>query len=316
MYLILIANIVIICQAKHPWQSKLEKCTYLRTVWYYVPVSRITINRKSIQMKVLVVGGGNMGLTYVRSFLKSHLVPMEHLTILEKSAKKAEEISKLNIGTVTITPGSYVSEADLVILAVKPQDISKVYEGLRQYIDPEQLILSIMAGISVASISEGLGTTKVVRAMPNMPAQVGMGMTVFYSADSVTRIELIMIQNLLSSTGKAVYADSEAAIDSATALSGSGPAYVFYFMQSMIDSAKEMGYSQAQAELLTYQTFKGAVELYNKHDLSCQEWIEKVSSRGGTTEAAFHIFDSEQIAKRYQKAIEAARLRAVELSKA
>lgn len=255
-----------------------------------------------------------MGLTYVRSFLKSHLVPADHLTILEKSTKKADEIRKLNIGTVTVTPGSYVTEADLVILAVKPQDISKVYEDLRQYIEPEQLILSIMAGVPVESIAAGLGTDKIVRAMPNLPAQVGMGMTVFYSAESVTRIELIMIQNLLSSTGKAVYGDSEAIIDSATALSGSGPAYIFHFMQSMIDSAKAMGFNQAQAELLTYQTFRGAVELYNKYDLSCQEWIQRVSSRGGTTEAAFEVFGSEDISARFQKAMAAARARAVELS--
>jgi pyrroline-5-carboxylate reductase len=166
----------------------------------------------------------------------------------------------------------------------------------------------------MATISNALGTAKIIRAMPNLPAQIGTGMTVFTSSEEVTRIELVMVQNLLNSTGKAIYVENEDAIDAATAISGSGPAYVFYFMQSLIESAKDMGFSQAQAELLTYQTFKGAVDLFNKYDFTCEEWIAKVSSRGGTTEAAFNKFNENHLKKDFQSGVNMALTRAKELS--
>ena len=150
--------------------------------------------------------------------------------------------------------------------------------------------------------------------MPNLPAQIGSGMTVYTSSEEVTRIELVMVQNLLNSTGKAIYVNDEDAIDAATAISGSGPAYVFYFMQSLIDSAKDMGFTQAQSELLTYQTFKGAVDLFNKYDFTCEEWIAKVSSKGGTTEAAFIKFSENELKAGFQKGVNQALVRAKELS--
>lgn len=265
-------------------------------------------------MKILVIGGGNMGLTYAKSFLRSHIVTSENMIILEKSPKKAEELRKLNIGTVYGKPGAYIKDADILILAVKPQDVKMVFENFKPYVNDQQLVMSIMAGVTMETISQGLGCKKIIRAMPNLPAQVGMGMTVFHGSPDVTRIELVMVQNLLSSTGKTVYVDNQDDIDSATAISGSGPAYVFYFMQSLIDSAKGMGYAQSQAELLTYQTFRGALELYNKYDFSCQEWIEKVSSRGGTTEAAFNVFKSDELSKLFMKGVHAAKERAKVLS--
>ncbi len=265
-------------------------------------------------MKILVIGGGNMGLTYAKSFLRSHIVTSDNMIILEKSVKKAEELRKLELGTVYGEPGAYIMDADIIILAVKPQDVQQLFGVIRQYIDHQQVIMSIMAGVTISTIVDGLQCKKVIRAMPNLPAQVGMGMTVFYSSAEVTRIELVMVQNLLSTTGKTIYIDNEEAIDSATAISGSGPAYVFYFMQTLIQSAKKMGFSQAEAELLTYQTFRGAIELYKTHDFSCEEWIAKVSSRGGTTEAAFDTFRSENLADQFQKGVRAAKKRALELS--
>lgn len=265
-------------------------------------------------MKILIIGGGNMGLTFAKSFLKTHIVTTENMLILEKSLKKAEELKKLNIGTVHGEPGDYIKTADLIILAVKPQDTTALFSIINPYIDSQQVILSIMAGVQIDTISGQLGTDKVIRAMPNLPAQIGVGMTVFTSSEAVTRIELVTVQNLLNSTGKSIYKESEDMIDAATAISGSGPAYIFYFMQSMIDAAKKMGYSQAEAELLTYQTFRGAIDLYNKFDFSCEEWISKVSSRGGTTEAAFTKLNEQGISNKFQVAINQALTRAKELS--
>jgi len=265
-------------------------------------------------MKILIVGGGNMGLTFAKSFINSKIVDHRNMLILEKSLKKAEELKKLELGTVFGEPDDYIEDSDLIILAVKPQDIQLLFKTVKPFISQQQVVLSIMAGVKMETIQEGLGLKKVVRVMPNLPSQIGSGMSVFSSSEEVTRIELAMVQNLLSASGKTVYTDDETMIDAATAISGSGPAYVFYFMQGMIESAKGLGFSQSEAELLSYQTFKGAIELFNKHDYTCDEWIDKVTSKGGTTAAAFESFKSQRVKEGYQEGIESAFRRAQELS--
>ena len=264
-------------------------------------------------MKILIIGGGNMGLTYAKSFVRSHLFNQEELMILEKSSDKIRELSEENLGTLYRTPEKCLPMADLVILAVKPQDAPTLFESLKNDVDDQQVYMSIMAGMKIETICRDLGVKKVIRAMPNLPAQIGMGMTVFTSTDVVTRIELAMVQNLLGTTGKTMYVGDESLLDAATAISGSGPAYVFYCMQSIIDAAKKMGFSAPESELLTWQTFRGAVELFHKNDLTCQEWIKKVASRGGTTEAALDSFESNQVNLHLEEGTNAALKRAKEL---
>ena len=265
-------------------------------------------------MKILVIGGGNMGLTYAQSFLNSHIVTHKQMLILEKSMSKAEGLKKLNIGTVYGEPGDYVEKADLIILAVKPQDIDDLFGKIKGYINEQQVVISIMAGVEMSTISEAIGTRKIIRAMPNLPAQIGVGMTVFTSSNEVTRIELVTVQNLLNATGKTIYVEDEKMINAATAISGSGPAYIFYYMQSLIESAIDMGFNQSEAELLSYQTFKGAVESFKKFDLTCEEWIQKVASKGGTTEAALNSFNGNEVNQNLKEGYKAALNRAKELS--
>ncbi|MEL6123812.1 MAG: pyrroline-5-carboxylate reductase dimerization domain-containing protein, partial [Bacteroidota bacterium] len=240
-------------------------------------------------MKILIIGGGNMGQTYARGFLKSHIVQASQLIILEKSPEKAEQLKSLEIGRVVGTPGTYIKEVDLIVLAVKPQDTDRLFSSIKAYIDPQQLILSIMAGVKLDMIREGLGATKIIRAMPNLPAQIGIGMTVYTSSEEVTRIELVTVQNLLSASGKTIYVEREPMINAATAISGSGPAYVFYFMKSLIESAKDMGFTQSEAELLTYQTFRGAVDLFNKYAFLMESLDSRLSS-ATTTGDLFNPF--------------------------
>ncbi|HKK79312.1 MAG TPA: pyrroline-5-carboxylate reductase [Phaeodactylibacter sp.] len=267
-------------------------------------------------MKILIIGGGNMGMTYAQSFLRSHITSKEDMMILEKSPQKAEELTKRDIGTVYGRPEDCIRQSDLVILAVKPQDATALFDTLSPLIDPQQVFLSIMAGVKLQTIAKGLGAEKVIRAMPNLPAQIGMGMTAFTSSESVTRIELVMVQNLLNTTGKTVYVEKEEAIDAATAISGSGPAYVWFFMKSMMDAARGMGFNQSEAELLVSQTFRGAIELFNKTDFTCEEWIVKVCSKGGTTEAALASYEQNLVRDDIMAGAQAALLRATELGKA
>lgn len=256
-----------------------------------------------------------MGLTYAQSFLRSHITSKENMMILEKSPEKAVELAKKDIGTVYGNAEDCIQGADLVIFAVKPQDSSGLFEYIRPLISDQQVFLSIMAGVKIETISKALNAKKIIRAMPNLPAQIGMGMTAYTSSDEVTRIELVMVQNLLNTTGKAVYVENENFIDAATAISGSGPAYVWFFMDAMMEAARGMGFSESESELLVSQTFRGAVELYSKTNFSCEEWIRRVSSRGGTTEAAMKTYRSNAVHEDIIAGAQAALDRAIELGK-
>lgn len=266
-------------------------------------------------MKILIIGGGNMGKTYARSLLRAHLVDQQNLMILEREGEKAAALKQEKLGTVYTDAAACLQAADLIILAVKPQDSAKLFTSLRPATDPQQVYLSIMAGVRIASIQQGLGVEKVIRAMPNLPAQIGLGMTSYTASEAVTRIELVLVQNLLNTTGKAIYVDDEYSIDATTAISGSGPAYVLYFMGALIEAATEMGFNESQAELLVAQTFRGAVELQMKNDLTCRQWIDRVSSKGGTTEAAMNTFRTTSVFEDIKSGARAALERAIELGK-
>lgn len=256
-----------------------------------------------------------MGLTYAQAFLRSHITTKQGLMILEKSAEKWPELESLEIGTVCKRPEDCLADADLVILAVKPQDSGALFEKIRPMVDPQQVFLSIMAGVKISSIASALGVHKIIRAMPNLPAQIGMGMTAFTSTEEVTRIELVTVQNLLNTTGKTVYVEEERLIDAATAISGSGPAYVWYFMNALISAGKKMGFSDSESELLVSQTFQGAIDLFHQSNFTCEEWIKKVASKGGTTEAALGSFSQNTVFQDIINGAEAAFERAKELGK-
>jgi pyrroline-5-carboxylate reductase len=142
-----------------------------------------------------------------------------------------------------------------------------------------------------------------------------MGMTVFTASNELDRKELFIIQNLINTTGKSVYVEDETLVDAATAVSGSGPAYVYYFMEAMIQAAIKMGFKLSQAELLVNQTFMGAVHLHNQSKFTCQEWIERVASKGGTTEAALQVLGNGSVNQNIETALLAAFNRAKELGK-
>lgn len=266
-------------------------------------------------MKILILGGGNMGMTYAQSFLRSRIVTAENLWVLTRTFEQANHLAQNFEGRFFSDPKLCVREADLLIFAVKPQDSARLFQEIQPFVEDGQVFISIMAGVKMDSISKALQVQKVIRAMPNLPAQIGAGVTAFTSTEPVTRIELVMVQNLLSTTGKTVYVEEEGMIDAATAISGSGPAYVYFFMNAMIEAAKKMGFSASEAELLVSQTFTGAVDLYNKSDKSCEEWIKKVASKGGTTEAALKVFNDTELYADIIAGADAALNRARELGK-
>lgn len=266
-------------------------------------------------MNILIVGAGNMGSTYTSSFLNNHLLTKEQLYILEHSEEKTADLRRAGYINAYHQPGEWIQNMELIFLAIKPQDAEDFFNTIRTYLKPDHLLISIMAGISIDKIKNWVPTTKIIRAMPNLPAQIGMGMTGFTADASVDKKDLFIVQNLINTTGKSLYFEDEAKLDAVTAISGSGPAYVFYFMQAMMEAAQQMGFNQSEAELLVEQTFMGAIHLENRSQASCQEWIQRVSSKGGTTEAAITEFENLTLDKHIKSGLEQALKRSIDLGK-
>lgn len=265
-------------------------------------------------MKILIVGAGNMGLSFGGSFVTGKIILPSQLYFMERITEKQPLLSKLSDHPIIVEPSNILKEMNLIVLCVKPQDFHGLAQQIHPYLNQEQLFLSIMAGIQIPVIQQSLKVSKIIRAMPNLPSQVGEGMTVFTSSPDVTITEILSVQNLLNTTGKTLYTDKEPLLNAATAVSGSGPAFVYYFMESMMQAAQAMGFTNSEAQLLVQQTFKGSIDLLQKNNLNCAEWIQKVSSKGGTTEASIRFFSSRGLNEYIEKGLEVARKRAEELS--
>lgn len=260
--------------------------------------------------KITVIGGGNMGFTYAESIYNSQLEAS--IQVLEKSQERIEEINALK----TISAGDnfeVLKDADVIFLAVKPQIAPLVFEDVKHLMNDNQLVVSIMAGTTIETIQKGLGLDKVVRAMPNLPAQVKLGMTTYVGSEQVSKQELDLVAAILKTTGEAVLVASEDDIDKSTGVSGSGPGFVFYMMNAMVAAAENLGFTAEQSKVLVSQTFGGAVKLYEENDISLTEWMDRVSSKGGTTIAGLNHLADASVGLEIQKCVETAVARAFEL---
>ena len=266
-------------------------------------------------MKIAVLGAGNMGLSFSKSFLKYELIKPENLHLITRKKEKLTKISKQ-------FPGSKFSvfsdlkniDADLVIIAVKPQDFQFVAENISFQFKKNQMLLSIMAGIKIEKIQKFFNHQKVVRAMPNSPTLLGMGITGYTAAEGISFHELMQIERFLNSTGRSVYLENENLLDGVTALSGSGPAYFYYIVDAMIKAGIEMGIEENLSKLFVKQTMLGAYHLINNSDKNLEELIQDVASKGGTTEAALKTFEENNLKETLRKGVLAAEKRSQELS--
>lgn len=266
-------------------------------------------------MKVLVLGAGNMGLTYAEGMSKSKLLKKKNIMVLDRSEEIFEKVNKMKGFDAFKNLEECVPKANVIFVAVKPNNALNLFEAMKPFVTNEQLVISIMAGVTIDFVKNSLGIDKVVRAMPNLAAKVGKGLTSYVASDEVTKIELIAVEDLLDTTGKSIRVSNENFIDASTGISGSGPAYVFYFMQSMMEAALQMGFTENVSRVLVSQTFTGAVELFNKHNLSPNSWMKMVASKGGTTRAALDSFENNKVGELIKDAAFAAFNRAIELGK-
>ncbi|RLJ67416.1 pyrroline-5-carboxylate reductase [Lacinutrix venerupis] len=266
-------------------------------------------------MKVLVIGAGNMGLTYAEGMADSAILNKHRLKIYDTDPKKIETLRKDSRFLVYDNLEDCLPKADIVFIAVKPYHSDGLFNNMKSMLNGDQIFVSLMAGVTIETIQEKLKVKKVVRSMPNLPAQVGKGVTSYTESKEVSKVELIMVRTLLDTTGTSIHVNTETFIDASTGISGSGPAYVFYFMQSMLEAAQKMGFSDYDSKVLVSSTFEGAIELFNQNDISPKSWIDKVASKGGTTQAAIDSMEDNNVKQLIQDAAYAAFDRAIELGK-
>lgn len=264
--------------------------------------------------KIILVGCGNMGHAMLKGWIASGTVQPSDIIVVEPSDALRERAAETG---VTVQPSADgITAADLVVIAVKPQvirDVLPAYTSLA----PSATFLSVAAGVPIASFTELLGDgTPVIRCMPNTPAAIGKGMMVVCANADVSDATMAFVNALLSASGEVATVEDESLMDAVTAVSGSGPAYIFHFIECLSAAAKKAGLPEETAKLLAMQTVYGAACLARESDEEPGKLREQVTSPNGTTAAALGVLMGEdRLAKLLDEAVDAARRRSIEFGK-
>jgi pyrroline-5-carboxylate reductase len=272
-----------------------------------------------LDKKIAFVGSGVMGEAMLSGLIRQGIARPENLQISDARAERVEELHQ-KYGVCPFTDNQKaVEHADVMVLSVKPQRLADVLKGLKSAVPAKALVLSIVAGATISKISKGLAHPAVVRSMPNTPAQVGQGITVWYPSPAVSEAQKDMARSILGAFGSEVPVDDESYLDMATALSGTGPAYVFLFMEAMIDAGVHMGFSRRVSEQLVIETLKGSVAYYESANQKGEAHVaalrNQVTSPGGTTAQAMYYLEKAGFRTAISRAIWAAYQRSLELGK-
>jgi pyrroline-5-carboxylate reductase len=262
-----------------------------------------------MKIKIGMIGGGNMGGAIISGICKEY-----NVSVCEQDPKRRQSLKrKYKIATGDLE--AVVKKSDLIILAVKPQSFDSILKELKPHLDEDQLVISIAAGITCRYIEKRLREkTRVVRAMPNLPAQVNEGITAVCSGKAAMKKDLILAQLLFSCVGVTAVVE-EKYMDGITAASGSGPAYVFLFIESLKKAVRSLGFEEKVANALVIQTIKGSMTLLSEQKEDAGVLRARVTSKGGTTQAAMDVFKKSNFEKVFKTALSAAKKRAKELSK-
>ncbi len=256
--------------------------------------------------KICFIGAGAMATAMIAGLYKKELVKPENITASDPYPGQLEKLAGRYHIKTTSDNNEAVKEQNIIILAVKPQNLSEIGEQLQGRIPARSLVLSIIAGVTISKISQALHHYRVVRVMPNTPARVGQGMSVWTATDDVSDVQKEQAQTILSALGEELYVDKEEYLDMATALSGTGPAYVFLFMEAMIDAGVHMGFPRRVAEQLVFQTIDGSVAFARDSGRHSAELRNMVTSPGGTTADALYQLEKGGFRTVLSKAIWAA----------
>jgi pyrroline-5-carboxylate reductase len=260
---------------------------------------------------IAFIGGGNMASAIIGGLLRQGL-PSAQLEVVEPFAPAREKLAEQFGIAAAADPGAALQRAALVVWAVKPQTFRDAAAQARAHTQ-NALHLSVAAGIRSDSIATWLGTQRIVRCMPNTPALIGKGITGLYARAGVEAADQRLAEQVIATTGESLWVGNEAQLDAVTALSGSGPAYFFFFLEAMTQAGVEMGLAREQAYRLAVATFSGAAELARASDEPPQVLRQRVTSKGGTTYAAITSMEQDGLQALFVKALRAAQRRAREL---
>ena len=263
-------------------------------------------------MNICFIGGGNMAAAIIGGLLEAKYAAKEQLRVVEINPDSRAKLQGGFGVQATDELAAGVAGSNVVVLAVKPQQLREVALQLKPLLSG-QMVLSIAAGIRAADLARWLETQNVVRAMPNTPALVRKGVTGLYALPQVSKAHREISESILRAVGAHSWLEDEAQLDAVTAISGSGPAYVFYFIEAMLQAARELGLSEAQARNLAYETFAGATELAKQ---SCEEPATlraRVTSKNGTTERALLSMEANHVKQHIIEAAKAAAARSKEM---
>ncbi len=265
--------------------------------------------------KIAFVGPGVMAEAMIAGLINQDVVPSEAIVASGPSAARVDELGERHAIRTETNNAAAVEDADVVVLAVKPQRLDHVMADLCGSVKSSALVVSIVAGATIEKITTGLGHDVVVRSMPNTPAQIGEGITVWTAAETVSDSQKEMAREILTAFGDEVFLDEERFLDMATALSGTGPAYVFLFMEAMVDAGVHLGFSRRVAEILVAKTIRGSVDFYSNPDdpLHLARLRNQVTSPGGTSAAALYYLEKAGFRTAISRAIWAAYERSREL---
>src|SRR6478672_939530 len=260
---------------------------------------------------IAFIGGGNMASAILGGLLRQGLAPAQVEVVEPFEAARQQLLQQFGV-VAQPAPGAALQRASLVVWAVKPQTFKAAALAAAPFTGAA-LHLSVAAGIRSDSIARWTGTQRIVRSMPNTPALVGKGMTALFARAAVSATDRSLVEQVLAPTGATLWVDAEQQLDAVTALSGSGPAYVFYFIEAMVQAGTEMGLPADKALQLAIGTFSGASELARAASEPPQVLRERVTSKGGTTYAALTSMREAGVAEAFIRAMHAAQRRAAEL---
>jgi pyrroline-5-carboxylate reductase len=264
-------------------------------------------------MKIAFIGGGNMGEAMLAAVLEEGLVKPEEIRVSDVSSTRLGSLEQKYGVSVTASNLEAVSGKNVVILAVKPQNLAEVIPELSGRLKSGQVVLSIIAGARIDTLSRGLKHKCIVRAMPNTPAQIGEGMSVWTATSEVNEQQRGLVGAILGAMGSEIYVDDERYIDMATAVSGSGPAYFFLAAESLIDAAVEIGLPRDMARKLVLQTMLGSSRFIQASGKEPAELRKLVTSPGGTTAQALLHLEKGKFSQLLIEAVKAAHDKAKEL---
>lgn len=255
---------------------------------------------------IAIIGSGVMAEAMIAGILRQKVTTADQVSAADIRTERVTELQE-QYGIKPFTDNlQAVKNADVVILSVKPQRIESVYAILKGNIPAGAVVLSIVAGASLSAVSNGLSHSAVVRAMPNTPAQIGEGITVWVASPSVREDQIDLARSILTALGQEVFADEEDYLDMATALSGTGPAYVFLFMEAMIDAGVHLGFPRRISEQLVAQTFRGSVDFFLGAKAHPAHLRNQVTSPGGTSAEALYYLEKAGFRTAISRAVWAA----------